>query len=148
MMKAFLVTVSTLCVSGILLSFLAYATGRLPGVPVVTSSPQIMISQTAMETDPLCSPCVERIALMLEMVQEWEDDQHRQLETTLVPEARGWVWSSPEQREQAQQLDQYGPEEGLHRLRESDPEAARQFEQEQSPSPAHDEVNDDESSTR
>ena len=39
---------------------------------------------------------------------------------------------SPEHFNKAQQLiDQYGREEGLRRLRESDPEAARQFESEQ-----------------
>ncbi len=40
----------------------------------------------------------------------------------------------------AQQLiDQYGTEEGLRRLREMDPEAARQFERERKPPPARDE---------
>ena len=39
---------------------------------------------------------------------------------------------SPERFSKAQQLiDQYGTEEGLRRLRESDPDAARQFEREQ-----------------
>ena len=46
---------------------------------------------------------------------------------------------SPEQFDKAQQLiDQYGTEEGLRRLRESDPEAAQQFERERSPKPARD----------
>lgn len=46
---------------------------------------------------------------------------------------------SPERFENAQQLiDQYGTEEGLRRLRESDPEAARQFEQERRPAPSRD----------
>ena len=41
--------------------------------------------------------------------------------------------------EEAQQLiDQYGTEEGLRRLREMDPEAARQFEQRHRPVPSHD----------
>ncbi len=41
--------------------------------------------------------------------------------------------------DKAQQLiDQYGKEEGLRRLRESDPEAARQFERERRPVPSRD----------
>ena len=41
--------------------------------------------------------------------------------------------------DKAQQLiDQYGTEEGLRRLREVDPEAARQFERERSPKPPRD----------
>lgn len=46
---------------------------------------------------------------------------------------------SPERFDKAQQLiDQYGTEEGLRRLWESDPEAARQFEREHSPKPPRD----------
>ena len=46
---------------------------------------------------------------------------------------------SPEHFDKAQQLiDQYGTEEGLRRLRETDPEAARQFERERSPKPSRD----------
>lgn len=110
-MKVFLVTVSSLCFCGILLCFLAYATDRLPGVPVVTSSQQSEISQIALnpdgtgvppttEEDLLCAPCVERIAFVLEMVQEWEDDPHSGLEATSTPEARGWEGLLPAQREQ------------------------------------------------
>ena len=44
-------------------------------------------------------------------------------------EADGWVGLSSEQRERAKRLfDEYGTTEGLRRLKESDPEAARQFE--------------------
>lgn len=44
-------------------------------------------------------------------------------------EVQGWEGLSSEQREQAKQFfDQYGSEEGLRRLKESDPDAARQFE--------------------
>ena len=46
---------------------------------------------------------------------------------------------SPERFDKAQQLiDQYGTEEGLHRLQKMDPEAARQFERERSPKPPRD----------
>ena len=46
---------------------------------------------------------------------------------------------SPERFNNAQQLiDQYGTEEGLRRLREMDPEAARQFERERRPAPSRD----------
>ena len=46
---------------------------------------------------------------------------------------------SPDRFDKAQQLiDQYGTEEGLRRLRESDPEAARQFERERRPVPSRD----------
>ncbi len=204
-MKAFLVAVSSLCVCSILLCFLAYATGKFPFVPRIddmTTEPQQVVMQTpSVEPDPLCSPCVERIALMLEMVQEWEAEtvqfaqaptsqsrseaidksgqvkleteeecspceEKRALILEMIekdweadmtafleqsakpskPAAQGWVWLSSEQREQAQQLDQYGPEEGLRRLRESDPEAARQFDRKHS-RPAPDEA-DDESLTQ
>ena len=47
---------------------------------------------------------------------------------------------SPERFDKARQLiDQYGSEEGLRRLREMDPEAARQFERERKTPPARDE---------
>ena len=46
---------------------------------------------------------------------------------------------SPEQFGKAQQLiDRYGTEEGLRRLKESDPEAARRFERERRPVPSRD----------
>ena len=155
-MKTFLVSTSSLCFCGILLCFFAYATNRLPGV---TLSQQVEISQVVlnpnetgvpptMESDPLCSPCVERIAFVLEMVQEWEDDQHSRLETATTPAAQGWAGLSPEQREKAKQFfDQYGTEEGLQQLKESDPEAARRFERKHSVSPTRDEA-DDESLTQ
>ena len=55
---------------------------------------------------------------------------------------------SPKRFDKAQQLiKQYGTEEGLRRLSESDPEAAQQFEQERSPKPARD-VTDGEESER
>lgn len=45
-------------------------------------------------------------------------------------EATGWEGLSSEQRDMAKQFfDEYGTEEGLRRLRQSDPDAARQFEQ-------------------
>lgn len=51
---------------------------------------------------------------------------------------------SPERFDKVQQLiDQYGAEEGLRRLREIDPEAARQFERERSPKPPRDVPNDE-----
>lgn len=47
-------------------------------------------------------------------------------------EARGWMGLSQEQREEAKAFfDQYGTAEGLRRLRETDPDAAAQFEWEQ-----------------
>ena len=53
---------------------------------------------------------------------------------------------SPERFNNAQQLiDQYGTEEGLRRLREMDPEAARRFERERRPVPPRD-VPDEEQS--
>ena len=46
---------------------------------------------------------------------------------------------SPDRFDKAQQLiDQYGTEEGLRRLRQSDPDAARRFERERRPVPSHD----------
>ena len=144
-MKAFLFMVSSLCFCALLLCFLAYATGRLPTPKVTQHTPVAAIPQRVegsrngvgtqiptVEKDFLCSPCVERIALFMEMIeQEWEDDQDSRLETAVTPAAQGWTGLSPAQREQAKQLfDQYGTEEGLRRFREMDPEAARQFERE------------------
>ena len=67
---------------------------------------------------------------------------------TLAPaksvEARGWAGLAPEQRDQAKQFfDQYGTEEGLRRLREIDPKAAGQFEQERRKPPVPSEPNDE-----
>ena len=68
------------------------------------------------------------------------EDRHVHEPPTLQPpaptaakgvEANGWEGLSPGQRGQAKQLfDQYGTEEGLRRFRDTDPEAARQFERE------------------
>ena len=56
---------------------------------------------------------------------------------------------SPERFSKAQQLiDEYGTEEGLRRLRESDPEAARRFERERRPPSAREVPSDAESSTQ
>ena len=54
-------------------------------------------------------------------------------------EASGWEGLSPEQRDKAKAFfDQYGTEEGLRRLREMDPEAARQFRRERRGAPSRD----------
>ena len=79
-MKAFLVVVSSLCLCGILLCFWSYATGKIPmpktkqPSPVATTPQQAETQKTTVEDDPLCSPCVERMAMLLEMVQEWETE--------------------------------------------------------------------------
>ena len=139
-MKAFLVAVSSLCLCGILLCFWAYATGQLPGAPIATSQKQVVISQTAMETDPLCSPCVENITKMIEIIEkEWEGNSLAFLDHSapVETEAYGWAGLSKKQREQAKQFfDKHGTEEGLRRFRESDPEAARRFEQRHRPVPS------------
>lgn len=152
--------------------FLAYAMDRLPGVPIVTSSKQVEISQVAlnldeigapptMGADPLCSPCVERIDFVLEIVQEWEEDQNSRFETTLPKgvhvhkpptvgsvEARGWEGLSQKQREQAKQLsDRHGTEDGLRRFRDTDPKTVRQFEWEWR-KPSVPSESDEESSTQ
>ena len=63
-------------------------------------------------------------------------------------EARGWEGLSLKQREEAKAFfDEYGTEEGLRRLRASDPDAARQFERERRKPPVPSEPND-ESSTQ
>ena len=145
-MKAFLIAVSSLCLYGILLCLLAYTTSQLP-TPKTTqhavvatilqqgedSRNGVETQKPMMEEDLLCSPCVERIAFFVEMIeQEWEEDRDSRLETAVTPAAQGWAGLSPAQREQAKQLfDQYGTEEGLRRFREMDPKAARQFEREQ-----------------
>ena len=73
-MKAFLVAVSSLCLCAILLCFLAYATGNFPIPKTTKDTPISTSSQPAntAEIDPLCSPCVERMAMLLEMVQDWK----------------------------------------------------------------------------
>ena len=142
MMKAFLIVVSSLCLCGILLCFWAYATGNFPmskttqPLPVLASVEQ----STTGETDPQCPPCVERMASLLEMMeQEWDVDMTLFFEQSTKPSettAQGWVWLSSEQREQPQQLiDQYGSEEGLRRLRKMDTDAARRFESVPRPGP-------------
>ena len=79
-MKTFLVAVSSFCVCGILLCFLAYATGNFPFVPRIydmpkpTQSQQVVMQPPSVEIDPLCSPCVERMGLLMDMVQEWETE--------------------------------------------------------------------------
>ena len=161
MMKAFLIVVSSLCLCGILLCFWAYATGHFPmskttqPLPVLASVEQ----STTGEADPQCPPCVERLASLLEvMEQEWDVDMTLFFEQSAKPSettAHGWVWLSSEQREQPQQLiDQYGTAEGLRRLREIDSEAARRFEsdkarpgRERRNPPAHD-TSDDAASTQ
>ncbi len=56
---------------------------------------------------------------------------------------------SPERFSKAQQLiDEYGTEEGLRRLRESDPDAARRFERERRPPPTREAPDEVESSTQ
>ena len=58
-------------------------------------------------------------------------------------EARGWEGLSLKQREEAKQFfDQYGTAEGLRRLRETDPDAAAQFEREERKPPVPSEPND------
>ena len=79
-MKAFLVTVSSLCLCAILLCFFAYAAGNFPFVPRVydmpkpTQSQQVVMQTPSIELDPLCSPCVERMVLLIDTVQEWETE--------------------------------------------------------------------------
>lgn len=78
-MKAFLVVVLSLCFCAVLLCFWAYATGNFPmskttPPSVATTSQQAGTQKTTVEDDPLCSPCVERVAFVLEMVQEWETE--------------------------------------------------------------------------
>lgn len=141
-MKAFLVAVSSLCLCGILLCFLAYATGNFPFVPTVYDIKKPTQAQkVVMETSSAqCTPCVEKMAWLLEITEtEWEADMTAFLEQSVKPveqEAHGWIWLPKEQHEQAQQsIDQYGTEEGLRRLREMDPDAARRFESDKSRPP-------------
>ncbi len=69
------------------------------------------------------------------------------LEKQLTPEGIEAELSeglSTDRFDKAQDLiDQFGTEEGLRRLRETDPEAARQFERERSPKPPRDVPNDE-----
>ena len=155
-MKVFLVAVSSLCLCGILLCFFAYATGNFPFVPRTYDMPKtiqpIPVStfpqkSTTVEDAPLCSPCVEKIASILEIMEsEWETDMtvfFEQLQKPSKPSAQGWVWLSSEQQEQAKQLfDEYGTAEGLRRLREMDPDDARRFERERRGAPKDDDYSD------
>lgn len=126
-MKAFLMCVAAFCVWGILLSVLAYATGNLP-TPV-------HLRAIAQQTLQDCSPCAENLAAVLDLVgQDWERDMALFFEQPQKPSksaAHSWGGLSSAQREKAKQLfDQFGTDEGLRRLRESDSDAARQFERE------------------
>jgi hypothetical protein len=50
-MKAFLVAVSSLCLCGILLCFMAYATGKFPSIPRVYDMPKLT-QHTSVATMP------------------------------------------------------------------------------------------------
>ena len=114
---------------------------------------------SSVEPDAQCTPCVEKMASILEMIEtEWEVDMTALFEQsvkTVETDTHGWAELSSEQREQAKRLfDQFGTEEGLRRLRESNPEAARRFESDKSRPgrerrnpPAHD-TSDDAASTQ
>lgn len=134
-MKAFLMCVAAFCVWGILLSVLAYATGNLPTPvhlrPIVHQTPQD------------CSPCAENLAAVLDLVgQDWERDMALFFEQPKKPPksaAHSWGRLSSAQREKAKTLfDQFGTDEGLRRLRESDPDAAARFERERPSEPSRD----------
>ena len=195
-MKTFLVTVSSLCLCGILFCFWAYATGNFS---TKTTTQKTLVEQaTTVEEDPLCSIHVERMAMLLEMVQEWETEttqlasvpdsqqvedecspceenlkhlkkarerwerEHNaqvapvspsdppgitkptpshpsvaDIEKQLTPmgiESELSEGVSTDSFDKAQQLiDDYGTEEGLRRLREMAPEAARRFERRGAP---------------
>ena len=60
------------------------------------------------------------------------------IEQQLTPKGIEAELSNGVSTDPQQLIDQYGTEEGLRRLRESDPEAARQFEQEQRGAPSRD----------
>ena len=140
--ERFLVAVSSLFVCGILLCFLAYAADNFPFVPRVYDMPkptqhisvapmpqQAETQKTTVEEDSRCSPCVERMASILEVMgSEWETDMTAFFEQSQKTPVQGWVWLSSEQRERTKELfDQYGTAEGLRHLWELDPEAARRF---------------------
>ena len=113
MMKAFLVAVSSFCLCGILFCFWAYATGNFPmskttPPSVATTYQQAGTQNTTVSEDPLCSPCVERMALLLEMVQEWET------ETTQ------WASVPDSQQVERQTSEECSPcEENLKRLKKA-----------------------------
>ena len=165
-MKTFLVTVSSLCLCGILFCFWAYATGfvslttdRSQGDVPSPKTTQTLTVFTSVEqatmgaTESECSPCAERMAWLLDvMEQEGDWDITTFFEPPDIPSetaAQRWVWLSSEQREQSQQLiDRYDTEEGLRRLRESDPDTARQLERERRQSPNREVPDEVESSTQ
>lgn len=144
-MKAFITTVASSCLCAMLLCFWAYATGNLPLSNTTPQRPVPVSAEqaTTVEENPLCSPCVENMVEILEMMEkEWGADMTAFLEQPAnlpKPAAREWDWLSSEQQEQAQQLiDQYGTEEGLRRLREMDPDAAERFERKRRGTPSRD----------
>ncbi len=88
-----------------------------------------------------------------DMVKPTPSDQSMaELEKQLTPEGIETKLSnglSPERFSKVQQLiDQYGTEEGLRRLREMDPEAAKQFERERSAPPVRSKPDDDAPATQ
>ena len=87
----------------------------------------------ARSDSPLSSSDLSRVVESTPSSQSVED-----IEKQLTPagiEAELTEGLSPERFNNAQQLiDEYGSEEGLRRLKESDPEAARQFERRRRPS--------------
>ena len=84
----------------------------------------------------------------LEMAADLEKPFTPELPTTESVEAKLSERLSPDHFDRAQQLiDQYGTEEGLRRLRESDPEAAAQFERQRREPPVRTEPDEAVSST-
>ena len=111
------------------------------------------ISSASIDEDTVSPPVMpeSQVSGTLEHIHQEGADVHET--PTIQPpaptaaksvEASGWEGLSLEQRERAKQLfDEYGTAEGLRRLRESDPDAARRFERERRAAPSRDAPKDD-----
>ena len=103
---------------------------------------------SAVTTDPCCPDETTRGHLEDGHVHETPTIQPPTPAAAKSVEAELSVGLSPERFDKARQLiDEYGTKEGLRRLRESDPDAARQFERERGKPPVPSEP-DDESSVQ
>ena len=165
-MKVFLLTWVGFCFLVIVGFFIAYATDRLPYVPFsqqveleietecLPCEENLKSLKKAMETaseEREAAAKAENLAQLkkvLEQLQEVRDEFYRERNTenrARVEKTLEQLWEAArayygeERFSKTQQLiDQYGTEEGLRRLRESDPDEARRFERERGRRPARD----------
>lgn len=106
----FLYSIAIIAVVGILVCFIGYAKNMFP-IPVQKHAPVITISSTAKKKN--CKCCAKETADIVKAIRQNREKmvayQKRYTQATKI-------------------LTQYGHEEGLRKLKQSNPEIAAQFE--------------------